>query len=115
METAKCKLIEYRGKYYLEFSEKRELKTGDRVLTPYTIALCKILGPAGGWDKEGFYSVTNTSSCVSLWGNALNVVAATEEEISPEDLSRIKHMGHCEIILINGKPCFVEGKIAIKF
>ena len=32
METIKCKLIEYNSKYYLEFSEKKELKIGKEYL-----------------------------------------------------------------------------------
>ncbi len=113
METTKCELIEYRGKHYLIFTEKKELKTGDKVLTPFFIPLQTITGRAGGWDLDGFYCVSNSGA--RLWGNALTVVAATEKEISSDDLIRLKEETFCYVLTENGKPYFLEGKIVIKF
>ena len=115
MKTAACKLIEYRGVNYLTLTEKKELKSGDRVLLPMFIPLGLILGPAGGWDNEGFYAVSNTSSAVSFWGNALDVVVAVENEIKPEDLIQLKQNIVCSIYLENDKPKFLNGKIEIKY
>ncbi len=115
MEKVTCKLIEYRGRKYLVLNEKKQLKRGDRVLIPMHIPVGEILGPAGGWDMEGFYSVSNTSASVSLWGNALDVIVAIENEIKPNDLVQLKKDEVYSIFFENNKPYFLNGKIVISF
>jgi hypothetical protein len=115
MKKVTCKLIEYRGKKYLLLNEKMELKRGDRVLIPMPIPVGEILGPAGGWDMDGFYSISNTSAAVSFLGNGLSVIAAIENEIKVEDLMQLKEDTVYSILLKNNKPYFLNGKIVISF
>ncbi|HOT89510.1 MAG TPA: hypothetical protein PLC59_08245 [Bacteroidales bacterium] len=113
METTKCKLIEYDGKFYLILSEKREIKTGDRVLTCYIPALQTITGPAGGWDHEGLYTTNHTPACIYVYGKSLDIVVACEEEIQKADLLKLKKEINCSIYTHNGEPCFIKNKILI--
>jgi len=113
METANCNLIDYRGRYYLVFSENRALRIGDRVLTCGHLPVGRILGPAGGWDHENFWQVSNTADCVYLYGPALNVIAACEEEIRNDDLRMLQDQKQCTVSIINGKTRFKDGKIII--
>jgi hypothetical protein len=115
MKKVTCKLIEYRGTKYLVLNEKKQLKRGDRVLIPMLIPVGEILGPAGGWDRDGFYAVSNTSAFVSFWGNGLDVIAAVENEIKAEDLMQLKENTIYSIFLENNKPYFLDGKIVISF
>lgn len=113
METTKCKLVEYRNEFYLVFSEKRDIKTDDRVLTPMHIALQRITGPAGTFDLDNFYSTNH--NCGYLYGPALSIVAATENEILPEELAKLKQVINCLVLIKEGIPCFKDGKIVIRY
>ncbi len=115
MKTAMCKLIEYSGVTYLIFDETKELQRGDRVLTPMRYPLGTVLGAAGGWDMDGLYSISIASGIVTLLGRALNVVVALEGEIAKDDLMQLKQNTTCSVVIENGKPFFLEGKVKIIF
>jgi hypothetical protein len=82
MGAIKCKLIKYRGKYYLIFADGRRVKVGDNVLTPNFNPVGKVQSLLGGYDDEGMCYVDNTSA--KLYAKSLDIIAAKDDEIEIE-------------------------------
>ena len=115
MRLVKCELIEYGNAFYLLFKDKRKVKVGDRVLTPNTPRIEKVISLLQGYERAGFCTTTNAGSSSSWLANILSKVAATEDEIASDDFEKLKRAKSAFLVEENGDILRKDGLVQINF
>ena len=115
MTLRKCELTEYQHVFYLLFKDGWKVEVGDRVLLPTLMPLQKVVSFLRGYDRDGFCTTTYSGSSSSWWANTLSQVAATEDEIAPDDLERLKSVKSAFLIEESGVISKKEGFVEICF
>ncbi len=114
MKTVKCEISNYQNRIWILFDDKRKVKVGDRVITPTGITLQKVIIIYNTFDMEGMCATDKTGG-VSFLASALSIVAATESEISPADLERVKTQQSCFVYEGDGELILKDGYILLTF